>query len=152
MTPPPCDDFSLGQIEATVTGPMEVHRQFFRYAVVGLVSNAIGYVIYIVLTHLGLGPKLSMSLLYVAAVLQTFVFNKKWSFRFDGAIAPALVRYATIYALGYVINFLALMLLVDQAGLPHQLVQGAMIMVVGVALYVAQRHWVFRHVVKRNKA
>ncbi|WP_296543294.1 GtrA family protein [Rhodoferax sp.] len=111
--------------------------------VVGLVSNAIIYVIYLVLTQLGMGHKLAMSLLYAVGVLQTFFFNKKWSFRFDGAASPALVRYATAYALGYIVNLSALMLLVDQMGLPHQWVQGAMIVVVAVMLFLAQRYWVF---------
>ena len=117
--------------------------QFARYAIVGLAFNAAGYVIYIVLTRLGLGHKLAMSLLYGIGVLLTFVFNKRWSFSFAGAVAPTLVRYATVYALGYVINLLALMLLVDRAGLPHQLVQGVMILVVAAMLFLAQRYWVF---------
>jgi len=127
-----------------VTGAMKVHKQFIRYAVVGLASNAIGYVLYIVLTRVGLGPKLAMSLLYGIGVLQTFIFNKKWSFRFAGAAAPALVRYATVYALGYVINFLALMLLVDQAGLPHQWVMAGLVLFMAVFFFAGQRFWVFR--------
>ena len=131
---------------------MGVQRQFFRYAIVGFASNLIGYLLYIVLTSVGLGPKLAMSVLYAVGVLQTFVFNKNWSFGFNGAATPALVRYATIYALGYVINLLALMLLVDQAGLRHQLVQGVMILVVAVMLFIAQRYWVFPKAIRSDTA
>ncbi len=125
---------------------MRIQIQFIRYALVGLVSNAIAYLIYILLTYIGLGPKLAMSLTYCIAVLQTFVFNKRWSFRFGGALAPALVRYALAYAIGYVVNLLALILLVDQAGLPHQWVQGVMILFIAVLLFLAQRYWVFPQV------
>lgn len=131
---------------------MAVRKQFIRYVVVGLASNAIIYVIYLVLTHFGMAPKLAMSLLYAVGVLQTFVFNKKWSFRFDGAATPALVRYATAYALGYVVNLSALMLLVDQMGLPHQWVQGVMIVVVAVMLFLAQRYWVFPQLSRSDAA
>lgn len=131
---------------------MAVHKQFIRYAIVGLASNAIIYALYLVLTRLGMGPKLAMSLLYCIGMLQTFVFNKKWSFRFGGAATPALVRYATVYAAGYGINFLALMLLVDQAGLPHQRVQGVMILVVAFMLFLAQRYWVFPQVSRGDEA
>ena len=82
-----------------------VLSQFARYAIVGLASNAIGYLLYLGLTNLGLGHKLAMSLLYGIGVLQTFVFNRKWSFRFEGAARPALIRYATAYGFGYVIRF-----------------------------------------------
>jgi len=123
---------------------MTARVQFIRYVVVGLASNAVIYLAYIVLTQLGMGPKLAMSLLYVIGVLQTFVFNKKWSFRFEGAATPALVRYALIYALGYVIQFFALILLVDQMGLPHQWVMGALILFMALLLFTAQKFWVFR--------
>lgn len=122
---------------------MAAHQQFIRYVLVGLISNAILYGIYIVLTSLGMGLKLAMSLLYGVGVIQTFVFNKQWSFRFNGAAAPALVRYTTAYALGYVINFSAFILLVDQMELPHQWVQGVMIVVIAIMLFLAQRYWVF---------
>lgn len=126
-----------------MTGTMEVHRQFIRYALVGLTSNVISYLLYLLMTWLGIGPKTAMTWLYTLGVFQTFFFNKRWSFRFAGALSPALVRYAIVYAAGYVINFLALILLVDQAGFPHQLIQGVMILVVAVMLFAAQRYWVF---------
>ena len=126
--------------------------QLVRYGIVGLASNAFGYLLYLGLTYLGMGPKLAMSLLYCVGLLQTFAFNKKWSFRFDGAATPALLRYATAYALGYIVNLSALMLLVDQMGLPHQWVQGAMILVVAVMLFLAQRYWVFPQLSRSEEA
>ena len=113
---------------------------------VGLASNALGYLLYILLTFLGMGPKLAMSLLYGVGVLQTFVFNKKWSFQFEGAATPALVRYAVVYAVGYMVNFFALLLMVDQMGLPHQWVMGALVLFMAAFFFVAQKFWVFRSV------
>jgi putative flippase GtrA len=122
---------------------MKTHIQFARYVIVGIVSNAVIYVVYIALTRIGVGPKLAMSLLYGVGVLQTFVFNKKWSFRFQGAATPALIRYAIVYIIGYFANLFALMLLVDLAGLPHQLIQGIMIFVIAIFLFLAQKYFVF---------
>jgi putative flippase GtrA len=123
---------------------MTARSQFIRYVVVGLASNTVIFFAYLLLTQLGMGPKLAMSLLYGVGVLQTFFFNRKWSFRFEGDARPALVRYLVVYAAGYAVNLLALTQLVDQAQLPHQLVQGAMIFIVATMLFIAQRYWVFR--------
>ena len=123
---------------------MTARKQFIRYVVVGLASNAVIYVVYLVLTRLGMGPKFAMSLLYCMGVFQTFVFNKRWSFRFQGVATIALVRYATVYAVGYVIQFAALMLLVDQMALPHQWVMGALILLMAMFIFIAQKFWVFR--------
>jgi putative flippase GtrA len=123
---------------------MQPRTQFIRFVVVGLASNAMIYLVYLLLTRLNIGPKLAMSLLYGVGVLQTFVFNRKWSFQFGGSATPALIRYALLYAAGYVIQFLALMLLVDQAGLPHQWVMGALVLTMAVFLFIGQKVWVFK--------
>lgn len=117
--------------------------QLGRYGLVGLASNAVGYLLYLGLTYLGMGPKMSMTLLYGVGVLQTFVFNRKWSFKFGGAVTPALVRYTTLYAVGYVINFVALILLVDQQGLPHQWVMGVLVLFMAAFFFIGQKFWVF---------
>lgn len=118
--------------------------QFSRYAIVGVASNAVGYLLYLGLTYLGLGPKVAMTLLYAVGVLQTFVFNKKWSFRFKGAVAPAIARYAMVYAVGYVINMVVITLLVDQANLPHQWVMAGLVVFMALFFFAGQKFWVFR--------
>jgi putative flippase GtrA len=120
-------------------------KQFYRYLIIGLTSNFIIYLTYFFITHIGMGPKLAMTLLYGVGVIQTFAFNIKWSFSYEGSTVPAFVRYVAIYSIGYVINFFALMLLVDQAKLPHQLVQGAMLFIIAIIIFIAQRCWVFPH-------
>ena len=42
------------------------------------------------------------------------------------------------------LNMLVLVLLVDRAGYPHLWVQGAMILVLAVMLFLMQKLWVFR--------
>lgn len=126
--------------------------QLVRYLVVGIGSNALLYLAYLALTAVGMDPKLAMTLLYALGVIQTFVFNKHWSFRHVGKHGPAFVRYGLAYALGYIVNLSALMLLVDQMGLSHQWVQGAMIVVVALLLFLAQRYWVFPQIYRRDAA
>ena len=118
--------------------------QFVRFAIVGLASNALLYLGYIGLTAVGMGPKLAMTLLYALGTLQGFLFNKHWSFRSRKAHGPELLRYALAYALGYVLNFAALLLLVDTWGWPHRAVQAVMIVVLALVLFALQKFWVFR--------
>lgn len=118
--------------------------QFTRYAVVGLGSNGVLYVTYLVLTTCDFNSKLAMTLIYAIGVLQTFFFNKRWSFRHDGKRGPAFVRYCFSYAFGYIVNLLVLIVLVDHLGYPHQIVQGAMVLSLAVMLFLLQKFWVFR--------
>ncbi len=128
---------------------MDILGQLIRFGTVGLLSNAALFLLYLGMTYLGIGHKLAATIAYGIGVLQTFVFNRSWSFRDRGAAGPALVRYIAIYGLGYVLNMVVLVLAVDRAGLPHQWVQGAMILVLAVLLFTLQKLWVFREASSR---
>ena len=118
--------------------------QLLRYGIVGLAANSLGYGLYIGLTYAGFGPKLAMSLLYVLGMLQTFVFNKRWSFRHEGMHGQPFIRYIVTYGIGYLINLLVLFFLVDRLGFPHQIVQAVLIVIIALFLFMLQKFWVFR--------
>ena len=118
--------------------------QLLRYGVVGIASNALLYLAYLALTSAGMNYKLARSLLYALGVIQSFHFNKTWSFRHDGARGQAFIRYCISYGLGYLFNLVVQYLMVDRLGYPHQLVQGALIICTAVLLFLLQKFWVFR--------
>ena len=121
--------------------------QLLRYGIVGIASNALGFLWYFGLTELlHLGPKAAMSLLYVIGVLQTFVLNRKWTFGHSGVAQTALFRYGCAYGVGYLLNLVALYVLVDQLHYPHVRVQAVMIGVLAGMLFLLQKYWVFRAV------
>jgi putative flippase GtrA len=114
-----------------------------RFVIVGLASNAALFLLYLLLTGLGLPYKAAVTLIYVVNALQTFVLNALWTFkrRLQGV---SLVKYLLAYAGCYLLNMSALILLVDRLGLPHQAVQGGMIAVIAAAMFLLQKFWVFR--------
>ena len=123
---------------------MSITSQFLRYAVTGVVSNIILYLLYLASTAFGAEPKATMSILYMLGVAQTFMVNRSWSFRHRGAAAAALWRYLSAYAIGYLVNLGILVLLVDLLHWDHRYVQGAAIVLIAILLFVLQRAWVFR--------
>jgi putative flippase GtrA len=122
---------------------MIIHRQFLRYATVGMLSNLLLYLLYLAATSAGAGHKSAMTILYLLGVLMTFIFNRNWSFSHDGRLSSSFLRYFFVYLLGYLLNLVVLFALVDRAGLPHQWVQGVMILILAVALFLSQKFWVF---------
>ena len=121
------------------------HIQSLRFMVVGLTSNLVLYLLYLVLTALGLGHKTAMTLLYLVGMLQTFIFNKKWTFEHKGIFEFTFIKYVAAYGLGYLLNLFALIFLVDRMQLPHKIVQGIIILVLAVLLFLLQKFWVFHH-------
>lgn len=89
-------------------------KQLFRYALAGIVSNSVGYLVYLLVTHIGATPKISITLLYGMG--------------------------ATI---GYFINIVILVVLVDHFMYPHQWVQAVTVFAVAGFLFIAFKFFVF---------
>jgi putative flippase GtrA len=107
------------------------------------VSNLLLYLAYLLITGIGIGHKLAMTILYVTGVCLTFVFNKNWTFSHRGQYRKTFIGYILIYLLGYLVNFSALYLFVDRLEFPHQLVQGVMILVIAVLMFLLQKFLLF---------
>lgn len=118
--------------------------QGLRFGIVGLASNAVLYLLYLLLTTVGLGHKTAMTMLFAVGTLQTFILNRRWTFGHRGLPRAAFVKYVTIYSLAYLLNLASLLLFVDHLGFPHQTVQGVMIFIIALILFLLQKLWVFR--------
>jgi len=123
---------------------MSAPGELARFGAVGLLTNAALYLLYLALTWSGVGHKLAMSVAYCAGVVQGFILNRAWTFRARGAERTASARYSAAYLAGYLLNLGLLYLLVDRAGLPHQAVQAALVLLIAPLLFLAQKFWVFR--------
>lgn len=117
--------------------------QLIRYALVGLVSNAVGYLFYLLLTHTGVAPKITVTLLYVSTAALAFFGNRRLTFQSRGRFMGPALRYVIAHSLGYMINLAMLAVLADRAGIPHQWVQLAAIFVVAGFMFFALRWFVF---------
>jgi putative flippase GtrA len=118
-------------------------RQILRYGLIGLLSNASGYVLYLLLTHLGLTPTRAMTSLYLFAATLGFIGNRQWTFADQGNVQSSAARYTLAHLIGYAINLAMLRILVDHYGYPHQAVQAVAVFVVALYLFIVFRTVVF---------
>ncbi len=126
----------------TGIGPKSL-KQLSRYVLVGLASNAAGYMVYLLVTYFGVAPKLAMSILYGFAATIGYVGNRNITFAHKGGLVGTGLRYAMSHFLGYLINLGILVYFVDHLGYAHQLVQAIAIFVVAGFLFVAFKLFVF---------
>lgn len=122
---------------------MHFSRPLLRYGVVGLASNGIGFLLYLLLTWLGMEYRVAVTLLFAVGVVQTFFFNKGWSFGHTGTTQPALLRYWAVYVVAYFLNIAALTVLVEYVDVPHQIAQAILIFAIAGLIFIALRFWVF---------
>ena len=117
--------------------------QLIRYGVVGVVSNAAIYFIYLLITYLGVEPKTAMTLVYIIGASIGFIGNRKWTFAHRGDSSRAALRYVLAHLFGYLLNFLILFTFVDRLGYAHQWVQAVAIIIVAGFLFILFKYFVF---------
>lgn len=118
-------------------------QQLIRYGLVGVATNVAIYFIYLLTTYLGLEPKIAMTLVYIIGASIGFVGNQKWTFAHRGNVSSAALRYALAHLFGYILNFLILLIFVDNLGYVHQWVQAVAIVIVAGFLFIVFKYFVF---------
>ncbi|MEP7124955.1 MAG: GtrA family protein [Byssovorax sp.] len=119
-------------------------RQFLRYGAVGVVSNLVLYLLFVVLNALGLSPIWAMTSSFAAGCCLTYFAHGRYSFRY-GATKPILVvKYAFVYGSAYALNLVGLWVGTTRLGLSPRLAQIAMMVLIGVYLFLSARFFVFR--------
>lgn len=117
--------------------------QVFRYGVVGVLNNLLGYLIYLVVTWFWLDPKIAVTVMYPIGAVTAYFGHARYSFAYSGRTSHGIVRYVIAHLIGYGANIGMLYLFSDRLGYPHQLVQAVAIVAVAGILYMLFRCFVF---------
>lgn len=117
--------------------------QIFRYSLIGVLTNLLGYLLYLAVTWAWLEPKLAISLLYPVGAFTAYFGHAKYSFSYRGRTTNGLLRYVIAHAVGYGVNVLLLYVFSDRLSFPHQAVQAVAIFVVAGVLFLLFRFFVF---------
>lgn len=117
--------------------------QLIRYGLVGVVSNVSIYIVYLLMTYLGVEPKIAMTFVFIIGASIGFAGNKKWTFAYQDNSSKTALRFLVAYAIAYILNLFCMWVAVDRMGIPHYLVQAVNIVVIAVLLFIAQKYWIF---------
>lgn len=123
--------------------PKGSFKQLIRFALVGIMSNLTGYLIYFLVTYLGATPKITMTLLYGVGATIGFMGNRNFTFAHKGNFLGTSIRYFIAHIFGYIINLAILIIFVDQLGYGHQWVQAVAIFAVAGILFILFKFFVF---------
>lgn len=118
--------------------------QIIRYGVVGVITNLLGYLVYLFVTWLGVDPKVTVGVLYPIAATIGYFGHSKYSFSHDERHRDAMPRYVVAHVVGYLSNILLLYVFVDKLHYPHQLVQLMAIFILVFYFFIVLRVYVFK--------
>ena len=120
-------------------------EQFVRYGIVGVLNNAVGYTVFLLIAYFGVEPKLAMTIVYLFFASLGFIGHKKWSFSHEGLFLKTGVRYIVAHSLAYLLNLFLLYFFFNLLGYPYQLVQAGVMVVLVFFLFTMFKFFVFRN-------
>jgi putative flippase GtrA len=117
--------------------------QLLRYGLVGGAVNLCGYLLFLLITWLGMEPKAAMTVLYVAGAGAGFLGNRSWTFDHRGGTMAPAFKYFSAHVCGYLLDYAILAVFVDNLHFPYRVVQAAAMLVVAGLLFVIFKFLVF---------
>lgn len=120
-----------------------VAAQYLRFVTVGVSNTLISLAAYAALVRLGIPYLAASALAFALGALNSYVLNRRWTFRSRGRCAPELARFACVQAVGLGANLVLLAAFVAGAGAPRLLGQLLAFPLASVVTFALSRQWAF---------
>ncbi len=125
-------------------------EELFRYAIIGLTLNFLGYLIYLTLTSLWLSPFATITISYPLGVIAGYFVHKRHTFREQKELESSqFIRFVVIYVIGFFLNWLLLFIFHEKLGYHHQLSAIIAIFIIAGFLFILMKFFIFTSV--KNK-
>lgn len=120
-------------------------KQFLRFLTVGVFNTIFGYcIIFACMYVAGLSAEVSNMFGYAVGLTTSYLLNRNYTFRSKQARKGEIARFLVVFAIAYVANFLALLLLIRQLDVHEGLSQILAGAVYVLASYAMNKVYVFR--------
>ncbi len=122
-----------------------------RFLFVGGINTVVGYGTYALFIALGLNPYLATTFSTIIGVINSYFWNKYFTFRQPRKSLAEVLRFATVYAVGYGANLGLVYIFVDRMGMNSYLSGVLCLFVTTILSYVGHNFFSFKKVVREDK-
>lgn len=118
--------------------------QWLRFASVGATNTLLSWCVFAGLVALGLHYLAASGVAFGIGVLNSYVLNRRWTFRSGGRRTPEALRFVVVQGVGLGTNLGLLYALVDGAGVHHLVGQALVFPAVSALTFLLSRRWAFK--------
>lgn len=124
----------------------EAYLETFRFFVTGIISNTLGYFLFLVAIYiLGIGHKIAITILFAVGMAINFSLNRTWTFKSRGSYTTALFKFLVVYLSGYGLNIFILSVFVDHMGYSPAWVQFFAIGFLAIYYFITNKYFIHRN-------
>jgi putative flippase GtrA len=117
--------------------------QWLRFATVGAVNTLLSWCAYAVLVRLGLHYLLASGLAFALGIANSYVLNRRWTFRSRDRRAPEALRFVVVQCVGLGLDVSLLYTLVHDVRIHHLIAQALVFPVASTLTFILSRQWAF---------
>ena len=129
----------------------EVLTQLVRFGVVGCSNTALSWCAYALLVWAGMDVLLASGVAWTLGAVNSYVLNRRWTFRSRGRYAPELVRFVAVQCAGLALDVVLLAALTRDADVLELVAQALVYPATTVATFALSREWAFATVGRAGK-
>jgi putative flippase GtrA len=124
---------------------LDVHLllQWLRFAIVGVSNTLLSWTAYAVLEGVGVHYLLASAIAFALGALNSYVLNRRWTFRSRNRRVPELLRFGVVQCVGLGVDVSLLYALTRQAGIHHLIAQALVFPAASAVTFLLSRQWAF---------
>jgi putative flippase GtrA len=117
--------------------------QLVRFGIVGCSNTLLSWCAYALLVRAGVHILLASGIAWTLGALNSYVQNRRWTFRSRARYAPELVRFGAVQGVGLALDVLLLHALTRDAGVGVFVAQALVYPATTLATFLLSRQWAF---------
>src|SRR3989338_5615760 len=117
---------------------------FSKFVLVGIINTARDYGLFALFLKLGNFYLGALTLSHIIATINSYIWNRKFTFRSKENIKGEFIRFVSVYALMFLVNFLLLYIAVDVLKFQPLAAQLAILAVIVAVSFIGQKYFTFR--------
>lgn len=137
----------IGNIKVLLSDLLK--RKGVRFLIVGAINTAVGYGSYAVLISIGLQYLIANTLATIIGVINSYLWNRFFTFKSKGKAMSEIVRFSLVYATSYCISMLFLYLIVGRLGVNVYIAGALNIIITTIISWFGHKNFSFK--VKEDK-
>ncbi len=119
-------------------------KQLVRFNLVGVLNTAVDFGLFFLLDRLGMPYLLAQTCSYGSGIVNSYIFNKYWTFGVTGIRTAELLRFATVNLASLIISILLVFLFHSLLQLPLLYAKIAATLLTMMISFSGNRLWVFK--------
>ena len=124
---------------------MSYISQIIKYGSVGFVTNALGYMVYIVIANIiGVSPPVSAIISGFLVIGLSYYLNKRFSFGNSSKSISMAVNYYILYVSAIFFHSFIIFIFSNVFGFAHEIIAGISIILISCSLFLVQKFLLFK--------